>query len=260
MVVTFKDIDKVHNRPSSTARKAFTRHKKKLIEGEDYFVVTRNNQMSLSCTFENIPTRGITCLTESGYLMVVKVFDDDLAWEVQRKLVNSYFTLKQNIQHSSSTDEILSVMQTIMNPIVSGIAIMNQNFSNMQRERYLPVKEHSNWISDTFKKINAFKLKILEETNDDMGISSIIHMLIKETEDTYNFDLNDYIAKFKLEYGIGDPLALQVIDHYYDVRGMFDLVIDGHMDRLGLASNALRKENILDRIERNIQHKEESTN
>lgn len=33
----------------------------------------------------------ITLITESGYLMLVKSFTDDLAWKVQRELVNFYF-------------------------------------------------------------------------------------------------------------------------------------------------------------------------
>ena len=37
-VLTFKDIDTVHNRPNGTARKRFNDNKKHFIEGEDYFV------------------------------------------------------------------------------------------------------------------------------------------------------------------------------------------------------------------------------
>mgnify|MGYP001623778949 FL=1 len=33
----------------------------------------------------------ITLISESGYLMLVKSFTDDLAWTVQRQLVDSYF-------------------------------------------------------------------------------------------------------------------------------------------------------------------------
>lgn len=36
----------------------------------------------------------ITLLTESGYLMLVKSFTDDLAWQVQRQLVKFYFSRK----------------------------------------------------------------------------------------------------------------------------------------------------------------------
>lgn len=42
----------------------------------------------------------ITLITESGYLMLVKSFTDDLAWDVQRQLVNSYF----RNQDSTSTE------------------------------------------------------------------------------------------------------------------------------------------------------------
>lgn len=38
---------------------------------------------------------GIALMTEQGYLMLVKPFSDDLAWEVQRQLVNSYFRAKK---------------------------------------------------------------------------------------------------------------------------------------------------------------------
>ena len=36
-VVTFKDIDMVHDRPEGTARKRFNDNKKHFIEGEDYY-------------------------------------------------------------------------------------------------------------------------------------------------------------------------------------------------------------------------------
>ena len=37
----------------------------------------------------------ITFITESGYLMLVKSFTDELSWNVQRMLVNSYFNYKE---------------------------------------------------------------------------------------------------------------------------------------------------------------------
>ena len=38
-VVTFKDIDTVHQRPDGTARRNFNTNKKHFIDGEDYFKV-----------------------------------------------------------------------------------------------------------------------------------------------------------------------------------------------------------------------------
>ena len=91
-VVTFKDIDTVHQRPNGTAKRNFQHNKKHFIDGEDYIIVNRDNQKDEIRTFGfSIPSRGITLVTESGYLMLAKSFTDDLSWEVQRQLVNGYF-------------------------------------------------------------------------------------------------------------------------------------------------------------------------
>ncbi len=90
-VVTFKDIDRVHERKSGTANASFRRNKKYFQDGLDYIVLTKDNVNGTQSTIGNIPPRGITLLTETGYLMIVKTFTDDLSWSVQRQLVNNYF-------------------------------------------------------------------------------------------------------------------------------------------------------------------------
>lgn len=95
-VVTFKDIDTVHGRPDGTARRNFNTNKRRFIDGEDYFIVS-SDEIRTSLLFpisDNDFMRKIL-LTEQGYLMLVKSFTDDLAWKVQRQLVNSYFRVRQ---------------------------------------------------------------------------------------------------------------------------------------------------------------------
>lgn len=94
-VVTFKDIDRVHERPDGTARTAFNRNRKHFIEGQDYFVCKTYEAREL---FGMSAPNGVLLMTEQGYLMLVKPFTDDLAWTVQRQLVNNYF--KQEPVHS----------------------------------------------------------------------------------------------------------------------------------------------------------------
>lgn len=99
-VVTFKDIDLVHGRPDGTARKRFADNRKHFIEGEDFFVLKpqdlENIELSEKRTLENVVVSnfGTALLTEQGYLMLVKSLNDDLAWEVQRQLVKSYFKVR----------------------------------------------------------------------------------------------------------------------------------------------------------------------
>ena len=79
-VVTFKDIDMVHERPDGTARKRFNDNKKRFILGEDYFV---RNSDEAKGEFGVTAPNGMYLITEQGYLMLVKSFTDDLAWDVQ---------------------------------------------------------------------------------------------------------------------------------------------------------------------------------
>lgn len=94
-VITFKDIDTVHNRPEGTARKRFNDNKKHFIEGEDYFKIELTAS-EIRTQFGAGKNAGntLTVVTESGYLMLAKSLTDDLSWDVQRQLVNSYFKTK----------------------------------------------------------------------------------------------------------------------------------------------------------------------
>lgn len=97
-VVTLKDIDAVHNKKSDTAKKSFQKHKKHFILGTDYFEMTRKEFGERYSPNEKVvgnPNIKTYLFTESGYLMIVKVFNDDIAWNVQRQLVNAYFRIKE---------------------------------------------------------------------------------------------------------------------------------------------------------------------
>lgn len=94
-VVTFRDVDMVHERPEGTANKRFYDNKRHFIEGEDYYKLSHFDSLISEKRVLEIPHRGLIVLTESGYLMLVKSFTDDLAWDVQRKLVKSYFRVRE---------------------------------------------------------------------------------------------------------------------------------------------------------------------
>ncbi|MDN5491560.1 MAG: phage antirepressor KilAC domain-containing protein [Acinetobacter sp.] len=97
-VVTFSMIDLVHGRPEGTAKRNFQQNKQHLVLGEDYYLIDYAKKNELRTFDIDVPTRGLTVITESGYLMLVKSFTDDLAWKVQKQLVKGYFKAKEIIQ------------------------------------------------------------------------------------------------------------------------------------------------------------------
>jgi ORF6N domain len=118
-VVTFKDIDELHQRAEGTARRNFTQHKNRLIEGEDYFVLKPNDSDVRNSYIRNyLNNAGTTLFTESGYLMLVKSFQDDLAWEVQRTLVNTYFRAKESVDPNQLSPE-LQMFQKMFNALAN---------------------------------------------------------------------------------------------------------------------------------------------
>lgn len=107
-VITFKDIDTVHERADGTARKRFNDNKKHFVEGEDYFVLKTDEAQA---KYGVVAPKGLTLVTQSGYLMLVKSFTDDLAWKVQKELVNSYFTIQQsNLSLEGLSPELQAVI------------------------------------------------------------------------------------------------------------------------------------------------------
>lgn len=88
-VVTFKDIDTVHKRPEGTASRNFRENRQRFISGVDFYKITQPDEIRrLGITRPQGGTPNeVTLMTETGYLMLVKSFTDDLAWKVQRELV-----------------------------------------------------------------------------------------------------------------------------------------------------------------------------
>ena len=91
-VTTFRDIDRIHERPEGTARRNFNSNKEHLTEGTDYFRVSANEIRTQNILeIGKKQTQDIVFLTESGYLMLVKSMNDPVAWKIQRALVDNYF-------------------------------------------------------------------------------------------------------------------------------------------------------------------------
>lgn len=111
-VVTFKDIDMVHQRPEGTASRNFRTNRQRFISSVDFFKITQPDEirtLGIERPQGGTP-KEVHLITESGYLMLVKSFTDDLAWKVQRELVDSYFRVREHIEPIKQ-DMQVSVMQ-----------------------------------------------------------------------------------------------------------------------------------------------------
>lgn len=190
-VVTFKDIDTVHENKSGTARRNFNRNKKHFIEGEDYFSLTKKNSNETNSYIRNItvPNKGITLLTESGYLMIVKSLNGDIAWKVQRQLVNSYFKVKQEIPERKTYPLLVED---------KWLAEMEPNFEYLCKQYKLTRK-------------------------------GLYHKILVDVGKTYNVD--DYKILYKYEKGYESRFVMEVVSYFAELREEAEKTILEHVAR-----------------------------
>lgn len=190
-VVTFKDIDTVHENKSGTARRNFNRNKKHFIEGEDYFSLTKKNSNETNSYIRNItvPNKGITLLTESGYLMIVKSLNGDIAWKVQRQLVNSYFKVKQEIPERKTYPLFVED---------KWLAEMEPNFEYLCKQYKLTRK-------------------------------GLYHKILLDIGKSYNVD--DYKILYKYEKGYESRFVMEVVSYFAELREEAEKTILEHVAR-----------------------------
>lgn len=199
-VVTFKDIDTVHQRTDGTARRNFRQNKKHFIEGEDYVIVHRNNSMDEIRPLDlPIPPKGITLITESGYLMLVKSFNDDLSWKVQRRLVNSYFNAREQqvtceeVEKESDDSDLIEEKPQV--PLIKG-------WHNRNKGRLARIQRRTGFT-----------------------LTKIYHCILKNVGEKYN--LKEANNMYKKCTGKEPEYAMDIIEYFPELAEAADRYLDG---------------------------------
>ena len=206
-VVTLKDIDIVHGKKSDTAKKSFQKHKQHFILGTDYFEMTRKEFGERYSPNEKVagnPNLKTYLFTESGYLMIVKVFTDELAWNVQRQLVNAYFRAKEEQSLEQITD-----------------------FPNCQKRIYqtssTPVPKNPSWYHRNRRRMNH----ICEKAN--VPLSTLYHHILLRLGEEYDLEQANKI--YEQEIGHAPKYAIDIVSYFPDLGRLADEFLD-RLERL----------------------------
>ena len=219
-VVTFKDIDEAHERPIGTANRNFQANRQRFINCVDFFVIKpkdidpEKDEIRLS----EIHNSGVTLITESGYLMLVKSFTDELAWQVQRELVDSYFRPEIKVMPAApiidrdtcleaarimasvpySKQEVVNCLKHLIPDIDAGILKENKVLpdKNVEKKEEPPKKEWKEFykqgvpvdVSKLKKQIRQQKIKVSEIAHkagvSDSTIYNILNGKTRPTKET----------------------------------------------------------------------------
>ncbi len=204
-VVTFKDIDAVHERPEGTASRNFRTNRNHFIEGEDFFTLELTTD-EIRRQFGAGKNAGKTMIlvTESGYLMLVKSFTDELAWTVQRELVKSYFRVQQiqvmldsyMIDDPVKRAERWIEEQKERQALETTVAVQNQRIEEMR-----PKEIFADALTTSDKSILVGDLaKILKQNGVDTGQKRLFAWLRE----------NGYLMKHGASYNLPTQRSMEL--------------------------------------------------
>ena len=178
----------------------------------------------------------------------------DWVWDIIEKYRHN--ELQPNLEQLTET--LSSITQTLAN-ITNNMVSMQQDISTLkesQTTKKLPEKKYSRWKTNTFNKLNTLLSYVNTHSEETLKLSEIIHLVIQETEDIYNIEINDYVEAYKSEFDLEtNPYTIDVINHYKDIKDMFTLTLDSIMNRLNLSDNAKSSsKNIFDLLAEEINN------
>lgn len=226
--------------PMVAIGKIHKRHKERLddlsftilVNGHETYYYTKRGIMEI-CRWSNKP--------KANQFM-------DWVWDIVEKYRNNEFV--HISQQNNTVNEKLIELLTSMDNRLSKL-------EEQSNKKKLPEKKYSRWKTNTFKKLNTLLSYVNENSDENLKLSEIIHLVIGETEDIYNIELNDYVDAYKSEFDLDTtPYAIDVINHYKDIRDMFTLTLDTIMEKLHIAGDidCNRTINIFDELAAKIEN------
>lgn len=227
--VTYKDIDKIHNRPTGTASRNFKTNKKYFIEGEDYIIIKHSQKDEFRLL--EIPNRGLTLFSETGYLMLVKSFTDDLAWKVQRELINTYFKYKNEKieQQQYLPIEVCNILTTFSEKLNCIEEIKNKcNRLESLIAILLPQPKRSVWKYDMGSKIKVIAQTLGVSSNDTKKIYGDIYNIMRED---YNHNINPYMTEYLLNHPeLPSIPVIDVVEYYSELKELFEAIVSNYLE------------------------------
>ena len=195
-------------------------------------------------------------VTRKGCDFIANKLTSQKGTEFTARYVNRFHELEEN----NVTNSLIIALNTISESMIEMKIDINSRLSELEErfnKKKLPEKKYSRWKTNTFKKVNTLLSYINENSDENLKLSELIHLVIGKTEDTYNIELNDYVNAYKSEFDLEtNPYVIDVINHYRDIRDQFTLTLDSIMEKLHIAEDTTcnKSQNLFDELAAKIEN------
>ncbi|MEO5293740.1 ORF6N domain-containing protein [Enterococcus cecorum] len=152
-----KDIAEIHGRPVFKVNELINRNIKRFKDGIDVIDLKENNfAIFLKDSGFNQAqinaSKNIYLLSERGYSKLLKILEDDKAWEVYEELVDNYFNMRSEQKRLPNTREaIQQLLLQGVEEVNQRVDVMEERLSNVEENAKLDTGDY-NVISKRVKK------------------------------------------------------------------------------------------------------------
>lgn len=114
-----RDIANIHNKPTYVINQAINMNIKRFKDGVDIVnLKTKNVVINLvdNGFSQNAINRSkyIYLLSERGYSKLLKILEDDTAWDIYDKFVDGYFNMRRNINEQALPANTLEIIKNLL--------------------------------------------------------------------------------------------------------------------------------------------------
>ena len=114
-----KDIAEIHNQPVKEINRRINNNRNRFKDGIDIIDFLSGSEPLRKIAQENNwigsnRTQNVYLLSERGYSKLLKILEDDTAWEIYDQLVDNYFAMRQSIESENKAllaDKRLEIME-----------------------------------------------------------------------------------------------------------------------------------------------------
>ncbi len=268
-VVTFRDIDQCHKRTSGTARKRFNDNKRHFLEGIDFFKISASEfRTRLDPGLSVKAAEDITIFTETGYLMLVKSFTDDLAWQVQRQLVNGYFRLDDSeaeellrqqreqerlaiVETKNMMKEMEAVQKLLLDQGKSELELLQKGFQDMRnaqikiyRMLYAYTNDHREWKERIYRYAKEISAAHPDQYETPRKVLSELYIVLRNS---YGFVLEQEMKEYRKKHPEinGKVSTIDLVAENNTFRDIYgNLMKDKYDEMVKVASSSLDRSDI----------------
>lgn len=185
-----KELSEIHDQELKELNRRINENRKRFIDGKDIIDLLSGSNPLREFAKENgwigsNRAQNVFILSERGYSKLLKILEDDKAWELYDQFVDDYFQMRQQLDTSKLSPE-LQMFNTILQSLAKAELEQKQLANEVQGIREVVALNSADWRKDANTIIN----KVAQKRGGFQAYQDVRNEVYQEVERRGGFQLN----------------------------------------------------------------------